>query len=187
MKAFHLFKTVFGKIPSHHYQDTFDVDCIVGFSFGQERSGKKKIPGKSNEMLAKIANLYSKGGQTPLILQWEIAESCDLLIVPKEKVIREKPPAEYIDTYEVAVEAMKHIHEMGYKKVMIIAHQEHTFRCKRVLESLTDRDIEFVVPSILKAVPYSYKSKHIQTKSVVVWQLYEVLARALYIKKGYMK
>lgn len=153
-----------------------EVDCLVGFSFGL----RGNTGGPVNEMLAQeIMKKTAKG--VPLILQWEIAEYVDPQKADVAKVIRKhRVEGEYLDTYEVAIQAYEVMEQNGWKTYLLAAHSDHAFRCAKVMEMLGAR-----LSGIIEVDCYDILSSQLWTKHSLLFRPYDRLAFFIYKKRGW--
>jgi hypothetical protein len=159
-----------------------DAQVIIALSFGQ---GRNKTPGKSNEALARvIANLDDKYN-LPIVAQWEIADCISgRLSEPGDLVVREhREKGNYLDTYEVLVQAKIHCDKFGFAKAAIVAHPDHAPRCAAVAAKI---GFDVLIADTTD-IPYDPESIQDWTRSKQIFtEQYEPKAMEYYRQKGYL-
>jgi uncharacterized SAM-binding protein YcdF (DUF218 family) len=164
------------KIPRVSNHLLAKVDVVVGLSFGY-RHGH---PGKSNIVLAEAAeSLYKKFGRKPLILQAEISAACHAPHIS----IQEHASGKIKNTFEVLSEAKAVCDARGWRKVIILAHELHLWRCMKVAERLALDP----VPACVENVPFDSSSVQWWARSAPAFVCYELIARAEFLRRGYIK
>lgn len=165
-------------------EDLTGADVIFTQSFGFERKNSKIVPGLSNEAMArelvwKIFQNYPH----PMILQWEVADA-----LPKKPdifwVIRKhRKEGKYLDSYEVAFQAMEIMNKYGWKKLILVAHPWHMWRKIRIFKKM---GIEVIIPPDLKLVPFDKKSEQWWTRNWFLWTVREIPTRLIYKARGWI-
>ena len=152
-------------------------DALIGCSFGKRLNNDVD---KSNEELAYIANEAHEKYGVPLILQWEIA-NC-IKDISKMNVVREhqKRGNGYLDTYEVITQAKDICKKNGWRRVIILAHPHHCWRCVMTARKL---ELDTLVVATEK-VPYDYLSAQIWTRSAWIFIPRELISRFFYLFTG---
>lgn len=168
------------------------TDCIISFSFGYNLAlysiGCQKLPGISNRIMAGIVKEISVDG-TPVITQWEIAESNELENNPNITLnIKEhQTSGKYLDTYEVARQAAEFMRKQGWIRAWIVAHPAHLWRCKKVLEKMGITVIE--PPSLVGIdtnILFNPHSAQWWTHNPFFWWIREIPTIAFYWFKGWI-
>ncbi len=156
-----------------------NVDALIVSAFGG-RDGD--IIGISNAYLIKVTDEISKQYNIPIIAQWEIGNKSS-----QKNVIFsiQKTPGEYLDTHGVAKKAAEFCKQRNIKSVAVIAHPDHTLRCKWALEE-EKMDFEKVYIVNTEGCPYDPQSNQVWTRSPKKFIPYEILARLMYLAKGYI-
>ncbi len=149
---------------------------IVAFSFG----GRFYGTGKSNRFLIDFASSLFEQYRTPIIAQWEIGEYVKNGII--QTIKKSRVAGQYLDTYEVAYQATEVCEKLGIKKVLVLAHPHHTLRCKWTLEKLGLK--AFLIDTT--NCPYDPKSNQTWTRNALKFIPREILARLMYLVKGYI-
>ena len=155
------------------------ADCIIGFAFGYRKEGEQILPGLSNEDLARIAEQYLS--DIPLILQFEIAD----IYQGKGKVFRieeHRSEGQYLDTREVAEQALAIMENHGWQSALLLAHPDHLPRVKTVCEKL---GIKTVIPTNLE-VRFDPESEQEWTRSKEAWGKREKQVVEYYKKQGWI-
>ena len=167
------------KIKLATHEELKKSDVIVALSFGR----RIKNPGLSNNNLGVIVSSLYHRFKLPLILQWEIADSLsNNNDIKEEKVIREHRRGEfaYLDTFEVLDQAKEFCETKDWIKIVLVAHQAHLPRAKRVAERLG-----FIVNiPFIKDVPYDKESIQKWTRSKYRFAIREKLATIAYSREG---
>lgn len=144
----------------------------IAFSFGDSE--------KSNYFLAKKADKLIIKYETPTIAQWEIGDYLSkgkIATIKKGRVV-----SQYLNTYEVAFRAAEICKKLNIKKILILAHPHHAWRCKKTLEKL-GLSVGVIDTS---GCPYDSSSNQIWTRSRALFIPREILARLMYLVKGYI-
>lgn len=164
-----------GRYISHG--NIHEGDCVVGFSFGyQEVKGEIK-PGLSNEDLANFIKKYLP--VFPLILQFEIASA--LMDKNVFKISEHRRKGEYLDTAEVARQALGIIRSNDWANPIIIAHPFHLPRADAVCRKL---GINTIVPAGLEIIRFDPNSSQEWTRSQESWGKREVEAIEISLEQG---
>lgn len=158
-----------------------DAQAIMALSFGQGRNG---APGLSNEALAQVVAALDGKYNLPIVAQWEIADCIpDRLNDPEDLIVRKhRQEGQYLDTYEVLMQAKEHCDKYGLKKVIVVAHPDHMPRCAAVAIKLGFE----VAIAATAGVPYDQESTQEWTRSAEVFIPREKLATEYYRQKGYL-
>jgi uncharacterized SAM-binding protein YcdF (DUF218 family) len=163
--------------------DLKNADCVIGFAFGGVREGTGVRPGQSNDNLARYALKHCP--TLPKILQGEIADAflalaagCALL-----RVDRHRRPDRYLDTREVAEQAVLLMHAHGWRTAVILAQGHHVPRADAVCRKL---GIRTVVPPGLERVPFCPHSVQRWTRNARAWLRRETLALLYYRWAGWI-
>jgi hypothetical protein len=160
-----------------------DADCVLGFSFGGIADGNAWRPGDSNEDLARFARDHFAG--LPKILQSEIAESY-LALCPGSAVLqisRHRRPGLYLDTREVAEQALDLMRQHDWRTAAVLAQGYHVPRAAAVCERL---GISAVVPPGLEQIRFCLRSAQKWTRGPGAWIRRELLAILFYRWKGWV-
>lgn len=156
-----------------------EADCLVGFSFGYRTDGDRPIPGTSNTALASvIAQSYLA---LPLILQWEVSAALSPQPEHLWRIERHARRRQYLDTHEVARQALGIMREHDYATALILAHPHHIARANAVCLRL---GMKTVVPDGLEQVGFDSKSEQPWTRRQPSWSVHETLALAYYNPAG---
>jgi len=155
-------------------------DLVGVFSFGFRKDG----PGLSNIAMARLVERLSEKYNLPVISQWEVADGITRKRNLIEKIIREhRIKGEYLDTREVAIQMVAEMKKKGWKKIIIIAHSLHAWRCVKALEKL---GIETIIPDELRMIPFDSKSKQRRTRNLFLWIIREIPTRLYFLLKGWI-
>lgn len=157
-----------------------NMGAIIAFSFGGKNSEEY---GESNKFLAsKIIPQFNTCPELfqscEVIAQWEIANqlhNCNLKTIHPS-------PKKYLDTYEVARQAYVICKNRNINQVFVVAHPDHALRCKWTLEKL-GLSVGIIDTS---GCPYDSSSNQIWTRSRALFIPREILARLMYLVKGYI-
>jgi len=178
---------LYGQAWSGRYSPCGDVaraDCLVGFSFGVTEVGGVPQPGASNSFLARFA--FDRFRSVPKILQKEIAEAYQPLD-PGGRVewIRQHrvSPGRYLDTREVAEQALAVMQANGWNRPLIVAHGHHVPRAAAVCRRL---GMDVIVPAGLEKVPFCPGSTQPWTRGLWRWRWREAVAIAGFAWKGWL-
>jgi len=162
-------------------QEFKEQDVVIALSFGRRACE----PGTSNKSLAEsVKRLHEKYG-IPLILQKEIAFLlCSFekagIIKEHRKYKRNGKTKKYLDTYEVLAQAKEICKDKGWKKITLVAHQDHLPRVIR-----TAKKLNFTVSIfLLKNVPYDEKSIQSWTRTRWRFCLRELITTIIYRVQG---
>lgn len=166
-----------GKYSVHG--DISKGDCVIGFSFGYQKDGRKIIPGISNEDIARFIEKYLQNW--PLILQFEISVALKPNIHNVYKITKSRIPGQYLDTSEVATQAQEIMIKNHWHKTIIVAHPFHLPRVDAVCKKL---GIETIVPSGLEAVRFDPNSSQEWTRDKKSWRKRELEAIKLSQEHG---
>ena len=143
-------------------------DVILAQSFGLRANG----PGISNEALARVVDKLYHCYSFSLVLQWEIADC--LPDLPKDGIIRShRVEGKYLDTFEVLSQMMMICEKQDWRKAIIVAHPDHSWRVARTAEKI---GFEVVVADTL-LVPYDKESIQWWTRSRWKFLPREIMAR----------
>ena len=146
---------------------------MVGFAFGY-RGRRRPVPGVSNHDLAGfIATRFS---DRPLILQHEIADAMPTPIAPIHRVESHRVKGRYLDTREVARQAVQLMKNAGHETAIIVAHPHHVPRADAVCRRL---GMQTVVPTGI-AARFDRRSQQPWTRRQPAWSVRESLAIAHY-------
>jgi hypothetical protein len=155
--------------------DTADVECVIGFSFGYQSEDGRIAPGLSNIGLAEIVERTF--ATKPLLLQWEITEALTICPAVHWRIESHRKRGAYLDTREVAYQALEIMRHESYKTAAVIAHPHHVARADAVCQRL---GIATVVPDGLQHVRFDPKSAQPWTRRQPAWSLRETMAIAYY-------
>jgi len=164
--------------PDRLYLSFKDVQAVLGQSFGQ---GKNSTPGKSNEALALLAGEISQRFQTPLILQWEIKDG----LKPMRNcwvIENHEKQDTYLDTYEVIRQSVKICKDNKWTTVAILAHPDHVWRVKMVVEKFGLKTV--IVDT--SDIPYDPESTQKWTRSKKQFVIREVAMRFYFLLRGWI-
>ncbi len=155
-----------------------NAEAAIIFAFG----GKNQEYGicESNAFLIERTNMLNKKYRIPIIAQSEIG---DLLKNTPIKIIKKsRKKGKYLDSYEVAYQAIKICKKLGIKKVLVLAHPDHALRCKWTVEKLglSTKTIDTT------GCPYDPLSNQYWTRSAWKFIPREILARLMYLVQGKM-
>lgn len=156
-----------------------EADCVIGFSFGFRLKNGKIIPGLSNDDLAHF--IEENLGDKPYILQFEIADALskkkkDLFVVRKHR-----NEGEYLDTSEVALQAIEIMNKHEWHKAAIISHPFHMPRVDALCQKL---GIDTIAPDGLSSVRFDPKSEQEWTRDKKTWAHREKYVIDYFREKG---
>lgn len=158
-----------------------NADVIIGQSFGIDPNNK---PGISNEFLANIVTQYDRYDAVLhhypyTILQWEIADCVGFsdYIISESRI-----QSIYLDTYEVLAQTWVVCQKEGWKKAIIVAHPDHVWRVAKTAEKLGFQ----VLIADTAGCPYNPQSTQPWTRNRPAFIGREILARLLYLYKGWL-
>jgi hypothetical protein len=163
----------------HAHGSIKEADCVIGFSFGFRLKNGKIIPGLSNDDLANFIEKHFP--DKPYILQFEIADALskkkkDLFVIRKHRV-----KGEYLDTSEVALQAIEIMNKHEWHKAAIIAHPFHMPRVDALCQKL---GINTIVPDGLSCVRFDPKSEQEWTRDKKTWANREKYVIDFFREKG---
>ena len=154
-----------------------DGGCVIGFSFGFRKDGNKIIPGLSNKQLALC--IKERFARLQKILQFEIADALgDSTAIRIEK---HRTPSAYLNTREVAEQALVIMKERGYKKPIIVAHPFHMPRTDAICQKL---GMQTIAPHGLESVQFDQKSEQPWTRDQASWISKEATSIKRYAEQG---
>lgn len=110
------------EVPYASIQEMQSADALFAFSFG---IGHNNTPGETNKALAYVTKHVLSRTRLPIYAQWEIAEELNNVHTPSTYVAY--PTKGYLNTSGVLEQFMKE--NKNIRKVIIIAHPDHQFRC----------------------------------------------------------
>jgi hypothetical protein len=156
--------------------------CIIALSFGD---APDPYHGISNSVLADRVIAQAQKYRVPAIAQWEIADNvaarstvtCASIALPEGE--------EYIDTYQVLVEAKKIMDANGYTNAILIAHQDHFPRVLLTAKKLGIHEAD-IRPVSAFNIPYDWKSTQPWTRCKLFFEAREFLAMVWYSYKKYI-
>lgn len=155
-----------------------EAEVIVAQSFGLRKNGEHC---QSNVEMGRIINQLCQKFDIKAIPQIEIAECTEckniISIVQKHQI-----PGEYLDTYEVIRQAMEICKEKDFKKIIVVSHPDHVWRCKKIVEKF---GFKAIIPDTSK-VGYDPKSDQIWTTHKFLFIIREIPSRLLYLHKRWM-
>ncbi|MDH4330539.1 MAG: hypothetical protein OEV93_03230 [Candidatus Moranbacteria bacterium] len=151
------------------------ADAVIGQAFGVVGCQ----PGRSNEDLAEIARELHNDLGLSLILQWEIAD-CLLYVSDIFVIKRHRIQGAYLDTYEMIDQVRAICDQKGWKKVVVIAHPHHQWRCVMVAKKL---GLETLIVDTSR-VHYEKNSSQPWTRSSWRFIPREIAARIIYLFSG---
>ncbi|HUS26299.1 MAG TPA: hypothetical protein VMY99_03060 [Nevskiaceae bacterium] len=163
------------------------VGCVVVPAFGQRQEGDRKVPGESNQALARLTRQLFPG--VPVIAQWEVddalREQNDGAGAPYRIEEHAKPGA-YLDTREVVRQAAEMITTGGLDgHVGVLAHPHHMPRADASMGAvLFDGRSTVAVPGV--EVPWDEQSSQRQTRSPKDWGTREAVAIGMYAARGWI-
>lgn len=157
------------------------AQVIIAVSFGTRK--RSDGDGLSNISLARYAAGYRRSYGIPVITQGEVYYCPALRKGPIALVVyKHSKPGKYLDTYDALAQAVKYCRRHGYTRALLVAHPHHMLRCKLVLEKMD----MVALPTDTWRVPYDPKSAQVWTRSARLFILREILARLMYLLKGWM-
>jgi hypothetical protein len=168
-------EAVTGRYQPHG--DVAAADCVVGFAFGVR--GRKR-PGVSNEQLAAL--IIERWPGLPRILQGEIAGALRDDGVPRFSIDRHRQHGHYLDTREVAEQALELMSEHGLSRPLIVAQAHHVPRADAVCRLL---GMKTIVPPGLSDV-FDGRSAQRWTQNQPAWGVRETVAIAYYELRGWV-
>ena len=150
------------------------ADVIVAQSFGLPANGL------SNVSLAQVCDDLQSRHYIPVVSQWEIADQMKTQVV--HRIEKHRVPGKYLDTYEVISQAWEFCKSQDRTNAVIVAHPDHMWRCVMVAKTL---GFYTFVPEV-NHIPYDPKSEQPWTRSAARFIPREIMARLLYLKKGWI-
>lgn len=157
--------------------DPAAADCVIGFAFGVR--GRKR-PGVSNQRLAAL--ILERWPRLPRVLQGEIAGALRDDGVPTFSIDRHRQPGSYLDTREIAEQAVQLMSEHGLSKPLILAQAHHLPRADAVCRLL---GMKTIVPRGLSDV-FDGRSAQRWTRNQPAWGVRETIAIAYYELRGWL-
>ena len=130
--------------------------CLIALSFGmcawRNNFGNINNFGLSNYWIAKTAFEL----KIPTIAQWEIATILTQMGDNPEARI-EKQEGKYLNSYEVLIQAKKHMEELGYEDAILLGHQDHLPRIRLIAKKM---GIKINGSNVFKdlSIPYDKRS-----------------------------
>lgn len=126
-------------------QDPSAIDAIVAFSLGL---GADDTPGRTNTGLARyIAQLTARGCRAPILAQWEIADALAAVGVSVAfKAVRRNGYLSTKEVWDQVVEYLRSREICVVRKVLLVAHPYHMFRCLKIMEG-TNRPVDVLIPN----------------------------------------
>jgi hypothetical protein len=150
---------------------------VLAFSFGKR--SESDHPGKSNEQLARV--LLRLESPPAMVVQHEIATALPDGETPARVVL---PATEdYVDTRQVAEQALVSFDPRRRGVLMIVAHPNHAPRAGAVCRKL---GFEPVFPPCLEKVLFDRQSDQWWTRGRARWMLRETLVILHYRRKHYI-
>ncbi len=156
-----------------------EADVVGIFAFGFRKNAK---PGLSNLAMAGFAEAIYRNFNLPTISQWEVDKaitqySCHTVIR------RHREENKYLDTLEVARQIVEEMKTQNWKKVLVIAHHLHVWRCVRILKKL---GVEIIIPTRLDLIPFDPQSEQWWTRGPKRWIFKEIFIRLGSFAKGWI-
>src|SRR3989344_6285568 len=108
-----------------------NADVIFAFSFGL---GKNDSLRQTNRALVYVTRSIHKKTSIPIFAQWEIAE--ELKLVGIKTSFSAYPKKGFLTTKGVVDQFLNHDKKRKIKKVIVVAHPDHQFRCGELLKKL---------------------------------------------------
>ena len=169
--------------------DLSQAQAVIAFSFGYgpEKPGVSNAkehpyhpllhkPGKSNIAMTHVIEPFLKAGKA-VFAQWEVAEAlsevCGIRI--KDDYIA-RPDKQYLGTSGVVRKFLdKGLKSDDYKKIIVVAHRHHTYRCLKITEKVfLDENLQKQLLVANNPDVYDPDSLQDWTKSLENWVAYEV-------------
>jgi uncharacterized SAM-binding protein YcdF (DUF218 family) len=146
--------------------ETAQADCVLGLAFGLVRDGLQIRPGASNIGLAQLARKHF--ARLPLILQGEVADAYGepLPGIPLFRIDQHRQAGKYLDTSEVAAQALEIMRQQGWRSAVLLAQAHHVPRVALVCQRL---GLQTVVPPGLGEVGFCPNSSQWWTRGRLRW------------------
>jgi uncharacterized SAM-binding protein YcdF (DUF218 family) len=152
-----------------------NADAIIAFSFGQTIFG----PDSSDWFLIRKAEKIFSRYEIPIIAQWEIGEHITNGVIHVIK--KSRFPEKWFDTHEVAYQANEMCKQKNLTNVLVLAHPDHAWRCKKVLQKM---GLNVVGVINTDGCPYDPLSRLKWTISWSDFIFREFLVRLMYLAQG---
>lgn len=174
-----LFQCIFcWKLKPSNKERLKNSDVILALSFGR----RKNTPGMSNVQLALGIEMLSLKFGLPVIAQWEISECLTACIDKAGEIRKHRIKGKYLDTLEVLVQSLEICKKKNWKKIVIVAHPDHIWRCAETAKKL---GFEVAIADITD-VAYDEQSIQLWTKSRMLFVPREIAARILFLFKNWI-
>lgn len=147
--------------------------CILALSFG---AGKNY--GITNQSIARLV----QARKDPVIAQYEIA-----MILQQNKIhhrnleIIKEEPGEYLDSYKFLKEAKVIMNQKGYTDVILLGHQDHLPRIRKIAEKMGMTIIE----TVKHHLPYDPRSTQWWTRNKFLFCSREIIVTIHHKIKGW--
>lgn len=172
----------FARRNSYHvHGDPHKADCVIAFSFGFIQQEKKILPGKSNVQLARFIEQRFPG--MPLIAQSEIADALQKSTAVLT-ITSHRTPGKYLDSGEVAAQAVEYMKTKGWTQAIIITHPALEARNDYVCVAI---GMETIAPSGLDTIEYDELSAQLWTRNAKAWWTREEGVIDLCNQNGWLK
>lgn len=156
-----------------------EADVIGAFSLGF----LKNDPGLSNEVMARFVEKLFNIHQLHIISQWEITDAMRVTLIPIKNIHEHRIKGKYLDTLEVAAQMVEEMKKQGWKKIVVVAHPLHVWRCVKILQKL---GVEPIIPARLKTIPFDPRSEQWWTRNRILWTIKEIPIRLGSFVKGWI-
>lgn len=143
--------------------DDNEAECVLGFSFGYIDGPSGVLPGISNTQLAEFTE--KRFPNTPLILQFEIADALGAR-TPDLVISESRIKGEYLNSREIALQALEFMKEKGWKKVAIVTHPAMEARNDALCTKL---GMITIAPTGLETIEYDPDSAQPWTRDAESW------------------
>lgn len=157
-----------------------DADCVIGFSFGYVDAAGEVKPGKSNEQLA--AYIERQFPKVPLIAQFEINKALTTF-KPALVISESRKKGEYLDSREIAEQALIFMQARGWPKAIIVTHPAMEARNDALCRKL---GIITITTPGLEAIEYDENSAQPWTRDKDAWWQREAGIIDLCVQKGWL-
>lgn len=149
--------------------------CAIGFAFGHRVVDGRIEPGLSNKDLSTF--IKKSEIKLPLILQFQIADALDALggvDVPVFRIEKHRKQGEYLDTVEVADQALAIMQAHRWTNDILITHPHHMPRVDAIFNKRgIEQSVSSIVPMGLRGIRFDILSAQERTRSREAWAYQE--------------
>lgn len=176
-------------LPKRPQGNLEEADVFVILGFGLKAIGGHDAPGCSNQALATWA-VENNPDHKPMIVQWGVYlalqgmadQHPDLLPLDDWVISLPHSPQVNVDTRGAVLQSWILMEQAGYTTPVVVSHPLQLRRAGWLFEQLP---IEQVIIPDIEGIPFDRKSVHPQTRSIVRYIPFEVLARLIGFSLGW--